>query len=202
VSSVLTDNFKGMDIPDVDHSVQYMVPSSLSVWTQCAGCIGRSGQPALAILLVEPSVFQTKKKKGATGTKENAEDESSGDEDEDNEVNEDCTSPDKENSAASAAEHKKKVEEGMRDWIEAINTLQCRRAIANKHFHNPPRTTAPTIPCCNTCILRKKKDLTAVLTEAESAILALIERIQSRTKPVLEQETIADPDIEIPSRPK
>ncbi|KAI0744930.1 P-loop containing nucleoside triphosphate hydrolase protein [Earliella scabrosa] len=50
----------GMDIPDIDISVQFLAASSLSVWMQRAGRAGRAGQPAMAILLVEPSIFQIK----------------------------------------------------------------------------------------------------------------------------------------------
>jgi superfamily II DNA helicase RecQ len=52
-----------MDIPDIKHVVQFVVPSSLSVLNQHAGHAGHSGQHALAIVLVEPAVFQTVKKR-------------------------------------------------------------------------------------------------------------------------------------------
>ncbi|KAH9953948.1 hypothetical protein BC827DRAFT_1144959, partial [Russula dissimulans] len=51
----------GMDIPDIEHVVQFAVLTSLSVLNQRVGCAGHSGQHTLAIILVEPSVFQTKK---------------------------------------------------------------------------------------------------------------------------------------------
>lgn len=49
-----------MDIPDIAFSVQFLAPTSLSVWTQRSGRAGRSGTQAFAILLVEPTVFQVK----------------------------------------------------------------------------------------------------------------------------------------------
>jgi len=51
----------GMDIPDIERVVQFMLPSSLSILIQRFGRAGRSGQPALAILLVEATAFHTKK---------------------------------------------------------------------------------------------------------------------------------------------
>ncbi len=49
-----------MDIPDIDISVQFLVAGLLSVWMQCAGRAGHAGQHALAILLVEPGIFEVK----------------------------------------------------------------------------------------------------------------------------------------------
>ena len=56
---------QGMNIGDIARAVGYMIPSSLSVWTQQLGCAGQSGDPALAILLVKPFIFIEKKKKTA-----------------------------------------------------------------------------------------------------------------------------------------
>ncbi|KAI0640947.1 P-loop containing nucleoside triphosphate hydrolase protein [Trametes meyenii] len=50
----------GMDIPDIDVVVQFLVSSTLSVWMQRAGRAGRSGSQAYCILLVEPSIFEVK----------------------------------------------------------------------------------------------------------------------------------------------
>jgi superfamily II DNA/RNA helicase len=55
-----------MDIPNVDCVVQFMVALSLSILIQRFGRAGRSGQPVIAILLTEPSVFQVRKKNEAT----------------------------------------------------------------------------------------------------------------------------------------
>ena len=43
--------------------VGFMAPWSLSTWMQCSGHAGQSGSLAIAILLVEPYVFQLKKVK-------------------------------------------------------------------------------------------------------------------------------------------
>ncbi|KAI0681656.1 P-loop containing nucleoside triphosphate hydrolase protein [Cerioporus squamosus] len=54
----------GCDIPDIVRIVQYMTPESLGVWIQRAGRAGRSPDIwAVAILLVETSVFAEKGKK-------------------------------------------------------------------------------------------------------------------------------------------
>ena len=53
-----------MDIQNVPRVIQFMVPPSLSVWTQRLGRAGRSGEPAVVILLVEPSVYKLRKTTG------------------------------------------------------------------------------------------------------------------------------------------
>ncbi len=59
-----TDVPQGCDIPDIVRVVQYMTPESLGVWIQRAGRAGRSpALQAVAILLVETSVFAEKGKK-------------------------------------------------------------------------------------------------------------------------------------------
>ncbi|KAJ7320972.1 P-loop containing nucleoside triphosphate hydrolase protein [Mycena albidolilacea] len=78
----------GCDIPHVEQVVQFMVPSSFSIWMQRAGRAGRNTLiAARAILLVQPSVFQeVAPKKGTEPT---------------DDVN-----------------FKKAVETGLREWIE------------------------------------------------------------------------------------
>ena len=49
--------------------VGFKAPKLLSIWIQQSGHAGRSGSPALAILLVEPYVFQLQKTKEQKGTK-------------------------------------------------------------------------------------------------------------------------------------
>ncbi|RDX45839.1 P-loop containing nucleoside triphosphate hydrolase protein [Lentinus brumalis] len=66
IDILLTTEAAGMgcDIPDIVRVVQYMTPESLGVWIQRAGRAGRSpGIRAVAILLVETSVFAEKGKK-------------------------------------------------------------------------------------------------------------------------------------------
>lgn len=45
------------------HIVHFKIPSSLIIWLQHYGQAGRSDQPAIVILLVEPSIFQVIKPK-------------------------------------------------------------------------------------------------------------------------------------------
>ena len=60
-----------MDLGDIRRIVQYMIPQRLTQWTQHAGRCGRDGKPALAILLVEPSVFQKVRTKKLTNNTRN-----------------------------------------------------------------------------------------------------------------------------------
>ncbi|KAI0683410.1 P-loop containing nucleoside triphosphate hydrolase protein, partial [Cytidiella melzeri] len=53
----------GMDIPRCPVTVQFMVPDSISDYTQHFGRAGRDGTPAVSVLLVEPSVYQMTKKR-------------------------------------------------------------------------------------------------------------------------------------------
>ena len=127
-----------MDIPDIERVVQYMVPLSLSICTQRFGRAGRSGQPAIAILLTEPSAFQTKKHKAKTSENdppaskvESAPIEPVKIEPVDDdfmEIDED------EDRINMDIEYMKKLEGGMRKWVEA---LVCRRKVANEYFNNP-----------------------------------------------------------------
>jgi hypothetical protein len=52
-----------MDIPKCPITVQFMVPKTISDYTQHFGCAGRDGIPSISVLLVEPSVYQVLKKK-------------------------------------------------------------------------------------------------------------------------------------------
>ena len=148
---------KGMDIPDVRRVIGFMIPSSLSIWTQRAGRVGRDKEPAGAILLVEPSVYQQRKKKNANSN------ESAGDcEDNDGETQQ---QPDSGNIDADK-QHVKKVEPGMRSWIET-RECDCRRDVSDKHFNNPKRTSDPTVPCCDLCVLKKSRTHPSELAAAE-----------------------------------
>ncbi|KAJ6597432.1 P-loop containing nucleoside triphosphate hydrolase protein [Mycena sp. CBHHK59/15] len=92
IKILLTTEAAGMgcDMPYIEQVVQFLVPSSLSVWMQRAGRAGRTFTIfARAILLVQPSVFQeVKMKKGVP-------------------------IPEREGTV-----YRKDVEEGLRDWIE------------------------------------------------------------------------------------
>jgi superfamily II DNA helicase RecQ len=58
-----------MDLGDIRRVVQYMIPKTLTQYTQHAGRCGRDGKPALAILLVEPTVFQRIRRKNLSNAK-------------------------------------------------------------------------------------------------------------------------------------
>ncbi|KAF8222271.1 P-loop containing nucleoside triphosphate hydrolase protein, partial [Tricholoma matsutake] len=116
----------GMDIQDVSHVIQFMVPPLLSVWMQHLGRAGRSGAPAIVILLVEPSVYKLRKSRGDMGA-EDADDEEKDDEEE-KEDGESQTGP-------VDPMYQKKVEEVMWKWIEAI---ECRWDVSDAYFNNPP----------------------------------------------------------------
>ncbi|KAJ7666122.1 P-loop containing nucleoside triphosphate hydrolase protein [Mycena polygramma] len=108
IKILLTTEAAGMgcDIPHVEQVVQFMVPSSLSIWMQRAGRAGRNFLIfARAILLVQPSMFQK------VAPKKNE-------------------PPPKEDDPAT---FKKKVEEGLRQWIE---TKECRRDVVDEYFDN------------------------------------------------------------------
>jgi superfamily II DNA helicase RecQ len=122
-----------MDIQDVSHVIQFMVPSLLSVWMQHLGHAGRSGEPAIVILLVEPSVYKLKKSRGDVGP-EDLDDEDKDDEDKD------VGDEDSNTGLVGSADptYQKKVKKGMWKWIEAI---KCRHIVADAYFNNPPCTT-------------------------------------------------------------
>jgi superfamily II DNA helicase RecQ len=112
-----------MDIPDIERVVQFMLPSSLLILIQRFGRFGRSGQPALAILLVEATAFHTKK-----NMPRNEQLMIKAELDEDG-------MPMEGNEDEETLQYRKKVEDGVRQWIDA---LACRRAITNEYFANPP----------------------------------------------------------------
>jgi superfamily II DNA helicase RecQ len=98
-----------------------MAPPSLSVWIQRSGRAGRNGESSNAYLLVEPSVFKviSKKKNSVNNDSDNdAEDE------------------DEEAKPASEKTYQKKIEDSLREYIE---TIECRRQIADRYFNNPIR---------------------------------------------------------------
>ncbi|KAF6756531.1 P-loop containing nucleoside triphosphate hydrolase protein, partial [Ephemerocybe angulata] len=123
----------GADIPDIEQVIQPGVPASLSIWVQRAGRAGRSPTiDARAILLVEPSVFQSIKQ--ASGG-----DEDRSSEDEDGEGDSD---------GDSDMQFRKKVEPALREYLEAKG---CRRDVVDVHFGNPPGRKDPLGHCCDNC---------------------------------------------------
>ena len=189
-----------------------MVPTSLSVWTQRYGRAGRAGQDADAILLVEPSVYQLKKKKTTEGKKgeENKENEAEEEQDDDDDDADD-ERPDQVPASHADPKFKKRVEWGMRNWVEAT---ECRNAVSDKYFANPCHNQGayalsiataffthkvqadnPRRCCCDLCILKKVK-LNQELTLRESCIHELSKRINSRH----DAPAVTDPNA--PQQPK
>ncbi|KAI9061339.1 P-loop containing nucleoside triphosphate hydrolase protein [Trametes sanguinea] len=169
----------GMDISDIDIVVQFLMPSSLSVWTQRAGRAGRSGNHCLAILLVEPAVFEPKPipkpQTSATGDFKGKE-----------------TSGELAKSTrhflmtllhlGEVIEYKKHTEDGMRLWA---GVMSCRRTVSDQYFGNPPRHAAAAVfPCCDNCV-RTKSTSGGTLTPAEAAVLDMVERLAKASDPVL-----------------
>jgi superfamily II DNA helicase RecQ len=127
-----------MDIPDIDLVIQFMVAQSLSILTQRFGRAGRSGQPAVAILLAEPSVFQVKKKNNVTRAVAESEDGIVKEEPIDDNLNEMESPLDAPGlgDTDGVTEYRKKTETGMQDWCLALG---CRWDISDNYFSNPPR---------------------------------------------------------------
>ncbi|KAJ7152391.1 P-loop containing nucleoside triphosphate hydrolase protein [Mycena filopes] len=157
----------GADIPDIKVIIQFGVPSSLPVWIQRAGRAGRSSElQARAILLVERSMFQRRKKRkrgaGKASTKPSREPESSdsdsgSDSDADDRhvpnvpVPEDADAASSSHAAvaepADGKEWGKQVDPVLREYI---STVDCRRDASDRYFDNPPRSP-PTGECCDNC---------------------------------------------------
>ena len=120
-----------------------MVPPSLSILTQHFGQGGRSGEPIIAILLVETSVYQLQtgrasQPKEGEPSRDCDEDDADNNDNEDNEDDE-GTFNDNENieKAQVSPGYRKKLDENLWAYIHASG---CRRDISNHYFQNPPRT--------------------------------------------------------------
>lgn len=126
-----------MDICDINLVVQFIVANLLSILTQCFGCTGRSGQPAITILLAEPSEFQIKKKNNTTQSvadpkllKDTVKEEPN---DKHIELQSETLGLD---NVDMVTEYRKKMEAGIQDWCMALG---CQLDISDKYFNNPPR---------------------------------------------------------------
>ena len=134
-----------------------MVPKSLSTWMQRSGCAGRSGSSALAVLLVEPYVFQLQKTKEQKGNEKGRvldkscpvkrEEIEGGLDSEDEGHDHDDPMQDEDSLCKGAGQlhdvdfrYKKKVEGGLRSWIDP-QLHRCRREVSNVYFGNPPSPT-------------------------------------------------------------
>ena len=72
---------KGADIPDVECVIQFGVPLTMSMWLQGAGRAGRNPSiQAEAIMLIEKSVFEMRKKKSKKDADVAADDEDNAEE--------------------------------------------------------------------------------------------------------------------------
>ncbi|KAJ7729256.1 P-loop containing nucleoside triphosphate hydrolase protein [Mycena maculata] len=112
----------GCDISHIEQVVEFLVPSSLSIWMQRAGRAGHNFLiAARAVLLVQPSMFQkVNPKKGEPPLKE-----------------------------GDPAIFKKAIVEGLRAWIE---TKECWREVADEYFDNGTVRKPPTSICCDNCL--------------------------------------------------
>ena len=139
------------------HVVGFMVPRSLSTWMQRLGRAGRSGSPAISVLLVEPYVFQLKKTKVQNlNEKKRSHDKSISvkQEEVEEEVNSDYEGlhhdnpmQDEDSSSKSTMQphdvdfrYRKKLEGGLRNWIDPQH-CNCRREVSNTYFGNPASQT-------------------------------------------------------------
>jgi hypothetical protein len=120
-----------------------MVPSSLSILTQHFGRGGRSGEPTIAILFVETSVYQQtgrprqpKPEEGESSRVDCNEDDNNNDDEEDEDYGDDGNSNNIEKPEVGPS-YRKKIDENLRGYIY---TLDCRRKFSNDYFKNPPRT--------------------------------------------------------------
>jgi superfamily II DNA helicase RecQ len=196
-----------MDIPNIDLVIQFMVAHSLSVLVQRFGRAGRLGQPAVAILFAEPSVFQVKKKNNVTklATVAEPEDHIKDEPIDDNDLELPLEAPGLDDTGTEVVltEYKKKTEIGMQDWCLALG---CRWDVSDRYFDNPPRPDGPTIPlCCDNCLRGRRNNSEAFLTNEESNILTLIDRIENQISPrsikeVIDVDTLVTP-AETPKRP-
>ncbi|KAI0715510.1 P-loop containing nucleoside triphosphate hydrolase protein [Cerioporus squamosus] len=73
-------------------------------------------------------------------------------------------------------EYKKKAEDGMRTWA---GTTNCRRAVADAYFDNPPRPAGNSdnrYTCCDNCV-KAKQLRSEVLSDADQQLLHLVDSI-------------------------
>ncbi|KAJ7149091.1 P-loop containing nucleoside triphosphate hydrolase protein [Mycena filopes] len=155
----------GADISDIELIIQFGVPSSLPVWIQRAGRAGRSPElQARAILLVERSMFQRRKKRkrgaGKAPAKPSREpDSSDSDSGSDSDADDRHVPNVQEHADAASSPHEAVAEPADgKEWgkqvdpvlREYISTVDCRRDASDRYFDNPPRSP-PTGECCDNC---------------------------------------------------
>ncbi|KAJ7591736.1 P-loop containing nucleoside triphosphate hydrolase protein [Mycena floridula] len=180
----------GADIPDIEVVIHFGVPSSLTVFIQRMGRAGRlSSIRARAVLLVEKSMFQRrkkrkpkKKKKGKKLGEDDSDDpdapvsvmrvtnDGSVQDDDGDDIDgmEDGNMDDQENSGEPSMAIDRMDDEKY-EWIkkvesvmrEWITTEACPRDISDIHYLNPPRK-APTGACCDRPLCKYAAPVTAL----------------------------------------
>ncbi|RDB26965.1 Bloom syndrome [Hypsizygus marmoreus] len=154
----------GADIPDIELIIQFGVPKSLTIWTQRAGRGGRSSDmQAEAKMLVEKSMFETKRKKKPGGKKPTTTKKTKKRrktiEHDTQQANEAVANAEEEALIdAEEMEWVKNVDEDMRKYA---GTENCRTDVADSFFNNPPRAPVPGAVGCQQCdnCLRKRQVL-------------------------------------------
>ncbi|KAJ6582551.1 P-loop containing nucleoside triphosphate hydrolase protein [Mycena vulgaris] len=152
------------DIPDIELVIQFGVPSSLSVWIQRAGRADRSPElHAHAILLVEKSMFQPRKKRKRGAGKETSAAREPVSSDSDSSSESGAENPPPTNTASPADRRTETTatptaaDDGL-EWgkrvdpvlCEYISSEVCHRDMTDHYFDNPPRRPA-TGKCCKNC---------------------------------------------------
>ncbi|CDO73892.1 hypothetical protein BN946_scf185016.g49 [Trametes cinnabarina] len=195
---------QGMDISDIKIIIQFLVPSSLSVWVQRAGRAGRGGDHCYAVLLIEPTVFEAKpapKPHTAPSSAPNnvphppttfADPISPG---EDRAEQSDRTED--ESTLLAAQNHglctfanitlfdlSCNPSDGVVEYKKNVEdgmrlwacATSCRRAVANAYFDNPPTSalSSALFPCCDNCV-RAKNAKGNPLSCEERAVLDFID---------------------------
>ncbi|KAJ7474944.1 P-loop containing nucleoside triphosphate hydrolase protein [Mycena latifolia] len=140
----------GADIPDIELIIQFGVPSSLSVWIQRAGRAGRSPEiHARAILLVEKSMFQRRKKRkrGAGKDKTPAPHEpESSDSDSSSESGAEDLPPEPVSTADDGLEWGKQVDPVMREYISTATGECCDNCTIIEQQKQCPPPPPPQTP--------------------------------------------------------
>jgi superfamily II DNA helicase RecQ len=119
--------------------IDFMVPSSLSILTQHSGRGGRSGEPTIAVLLVEASVYQVQKVKAGQSKEGDRGNDDNNDGEDDEDDGEGIGEGNSSNNEKEGQSFRKKIDEHVQEYVEA-SECQCRRDIVNEYFQNPLRT--------------------------------------------------------------
>jgi superfamily II DNA helicase RecQ len=110
--------------------VQWHAPPSLSVWVQHAGRAGRDGQQARSVLMVEPAIFQERRRPPEQRGKDASSNASR--DDEHNESNEQGLEPIQRDDGFVV--YRKKCDPDLRSFVM---TPECRRKFLVDYYRNP-----------------------------------------------------------------